>query len=273
MMKSDLSTNTSEKELYIPLPFWFHRDIGSSLPIYNFTSHDVMLEIELRPLKELLLPSNGIQLATAPDMTNVFVDKVWNINPVLNTTYIFLDKSEELRFKTTTLQYLVEPVKKILLKPDKINNVFNISDELPRYPCKEFIIFGRRKEAISVQNLFLDFSKTQANTDSIISKIGIQFDQTMRVHKKDSEYFNTIQPYMHHETRINYVYNYSFALSPDKFQPSGTCNLTHIPEIFLEIDLEKDISNVKMYEIYIYIRHYDILNIHSGLGDLLLSSK
>lgn len=277
MMNCSNPPSKSEMDLYIPLPFWFHRDIGSSLPIYNFTSHDVIIEIELRPLKELCIFNDNTELSLE-NINNSFLNNVWNINPSLYTTYIFLDKSEELRFKTSILSYLVEPIKKIIINPTNLKNTFNISDEIPRFPSKEFIIFGKQKESITNDNSFLDFSnkKTIPKLGNIISKIGIQFDQTKRVDKKDSDYFNTIQPYMHHKSRLDYIYSYSFSLFPDKFQPSGTCNLTHIPEVFIEIDLEDKLittEDIINYNIYLYIRHYNILNINSGLGNLLLSSK
>lgn len=39
--------------LYIPLPFWFSREIGKSLPVGALLYHDIELTIELTPLKEL----------------------------------------------------------------------------------------------------------------------------------------------------------------------------------------------------------------------------
>ena len=113
-----------ETTVTIPLPFWFHREIGQSLPISNLTYHDAILEIELRPLKELLvgieevLPISSdnsikhLQVKSVSDLTtinvntkvtlfNYFKNKTWNISPVVQTLYIFLDKDLQKQYKHT----------------------------------------------------------------------------------------------------------------------------------------------------------------------------
>ena len=46
--------STNSQNINIPIPFWFHRNIGASLPISSLLYHDAIIELELRPLKELL---------------------------------------------------------------------------------------------------------------------------------------------------------------------------------------------------------------------------
>ena len=93
--------------------------------------HDVILEVELRPIKELInyydithakqsvanlknysyLKSISHLNLDNTDINNIFLNKSWDINPVLNTTYIFLDDEEAKQFNNSTLKYLVEPIK------------------------------------------------------------------------------------------------------------------------------------------------------------------
>ena len=65
---------------------------------------------------------------------------------------------------------------------------------------------------------------------------------------------------------------YSFSLYPDKYEPSGKCNLEHINNISIDLDLKKpsdyDTENY-LYDIFVYFRYYNILEIKSGMGDLL----
>lgn len=43
------------KLLYIPLPFWFSREYGKSLPLVSLLYHDVELTIEIPPIDKLYL--------------------------------------------------------------------------------------------------------------------------------------------------------------------------------------------------------------------------
>ena len=44
----------STQKLYIPLQFWFCRNIGSSLPLISLPHQDVKINIEFRNLNELV---------------------------------------------------------------------------------------------------------------------------------------------------------------------------------------------------------------------------
>ena len=43
----------SKSEIIIPIPFWFSINNGCSLPIGNLQYHDAVVELTLRPIKEL----------------------------------------------------------------------------------------------------------------------------------------------------------------------------------------------------------------------------
>ena len=367
-----------ENRIIIPLPFWFHRDIGCALPIQNLIYHDVMLEIDIRPIKELINYSvvheisssiNHNQIKSVKNLNkdlinSLFKNNQWNLDPILNTTFIFLDKEEKRNYFNNTLQYLVEPIYKY-----EANNIENnillredLSSVIPRQMCKDIYITSKRTD-IKNRNLWLNFSNmddihnkyydyqnyfyylasegktgstnkilnlTEFNTNNkkelnkddwvgldenlyvnpddsitnsdiqnfldiwnyrhfnnipsitrinqdffnkeIIKKIGISFDETVRVTKRDSNYYNKIQPYQHQKNYLDGVYMYSFSLHPNKYEPSGKCNLEHINNISIDLDLKKpsdyDTENY-LYDIFVYFRYYNILEIKSGMGDLL----
>ena len=168
-----------DKKIIIPLPFWFHRDVGCALPIQNLLYHDVILELELRPIKELLNYYDTSDASTtihnlrnyshlrsvsnlnlnSNSVNDIFLNKVWNINPVLNTTYIFLDDEETKQFNNLSLKYLVEPIK--LYEENNVNGNISlkegISSELPQHMCKEFIVTAQRTD-IDYANNWLNFS-------------------------------------------------------------------------------------------------------------------
>ena len=380
-----------DKKIIIPLPFWFHRNVGCSLPIQNLLYHDVILEIELRPIKELInyydithakqsvanlknysyLKSISHLNLNNRDINNIFLNKIWNINPVLNTTYIFLDDEEAKYFKSKSIKYLVEPVKmyeekgvngEVLLKE-------GISSELPQHMCKEFIIAAQRSDVnyannwlnfsnldnsemdtFYMQNYLLQLAKEgyyedinddntlnidivenlsrfisdtditlqsdkwkllnenlilrQSDTitdsdiqnllniwkfrqysdipvithreqsfysDEIIKDISLLFDETTRINRRNTKYYNLLQQFMHHNNHAKNINAYSFSLYPNSYQPGGKVNLKHLGGITFNINTKEPskYGEKYLYNIIIYFRYYNILEIKSGMGDLL----
>ena len=66
-----------------------------------------------------------------------------------------------------------------------------------------------------------------------------------------------------------YIYTYSFALSPEEHQPSGTCNFSRIDNAVLQLDYtgKTDSKNLKVFAV-----NYNVLRIMSGMGGLAYSN-
>ena len=274
--------------LTIPLPFWFHRNIGCSLPLNNLLYHDVTIEIELRPINQIITNINNSTNINNNNFLNIFEDSTWNIDAKIDATYIFLDNILKDSFEKSDLQYIVEPVM-IFKEKNQSGHIKleeNLTAALPRHQCKEIYILGRRNDNleflnftnnINIEDLYSNSRSNMTNKDllfynnNIINNIEIKFNTTYRLDKKDGDYFTLIQPYLHHKYNIKGLYSYSFSLNPDKFQPSGKCNFSHIEKISLLIDLKNPIDNQKKYkyDLLIYFRYYNILQIRGGMGDLL----
>ena len=95
----------------------------------------------------------------------------------------------------------------------------------------------------------------------------LQLNGHDRFQERLGSYFNLVQPYQHHTnvpaTGINV---YSFALEPEKHQPSGTCNFSRIDSAVLQLQLTTKAS--KGSKIRVYAINYNVLRIMSGMGGL-----
>ena len=96
-----------------------------------------------------------------------------------------------------------------------------------------------------------------------------------RFSSRTGRYFNTVQPYQHHSNGPAPGINvYSFALSPEEHQPSGTCNFSRIDKAALDITLtdystkDENGTSGKNTQIKIYATNYNVLRIMSGMGGL-----
>ena len=84
-------------------------------------------------------------------------------------------------------------------------------------------------------------------------------------------YYNLLQQFMHHNNYIKNINMYSFSLSPDSYQPDGKINFEHLGGITLDINTKEPYNYGEdyLYNILIYFRYYNILEIKSGMADLL----
>jgi hypothetical protein len=131
MVGADQDITKSGTTLYIPLEFWFCRNIGLALPLIALQYHEVKLKIEFETSDRCVYKLNGT--ATEP---------VTAVNPLSNVNlwvdYIFLDTDERRKFAQLSHEYLIEqlqfPGAETLPAnaPARIKLSFN-------HPCKELV--------------------------------------------------------------------------------------------------------------------------------------
>lgn len=245
-----------------------------------------------------------------------FTERELNINPFIEAEYVYLDNDERTRFALATHEYLIEdvfappslknikskgdhniilhhPVKELIVVSQRsdmehVNNwnnysnwpIENVSPTSFRYNNIENMYYSNITDRVLFYNRYTpseaEYKKEYFN-ENIIEKMSLLFDGHIRLDKKDSGYFNHLQPFQHHKRKIkNGIHVYSFSLKPDDFQPSGACNFSRVNNFKLHIDPgiqsgEKEIPKVNgvnhfNYNFNIYAVHYNILKIASGLG-------
>ena len=102
----------------------------------------------------------------------------------------------------------------------------------------------------------------------------LQLNGHDRFSEREGRYFNLVQPYQHHEnvpsTGINV---YSFGLTPEEHQPSGTCNMSRIDNATLHLTLTPDaVTGGRSCKVRVYAVNYNVLRIMSGMGGLAYSN-
>jgi hypothetical protein len=95
----------------------------------------------------------------------------------------------------------------------------------------------------------------------------LQLNGHDRFQERLGSYFNIVQPYQHHTNcPATGICVYSFALEPEKHQPSGTCNFSRIDSAVLQLQLTAKAA--KGSKIRVYAVNYNVLRIMSGMGGL-----
>ena len=138
---------------------------------------------------------------------------------------------------------------------------------------------------LDTNNYYNRNSDSFNNVNNIMYNAKLMFNGNDRFSSKDNIFFNYLQPYKYHTSTPSPGVNvFSFALNPEDNQPSGTCNMSRIDLIQLELairwlskktDASLNCDSVDMYEGYeliIFATNYNVLRILGGMGGLVFSN-
>lgn len=93
---------------------------------------------------------------------------------------------------------------------------------------------------------------------------------------RDPYYFTLVQNFQNHSNIPDNIHSFSFALHPENFQPSGSCNFSCIDSKILYLDFNQNlIDNININNdsliVKIIARSYNILKIENGYGKIIFS--
>ena len=248
---------TSQK-LYVPLMFWFCRDNGLALPLIALQYHPVNLKIKFAAANNTGM--GGLTLTSA----KCFVD------------YVFLDTDERKKFAQTKHEYLIEQVQKFTQQLNRTAGETTKADLIFNHPVKELVWFvppkyttttdaGTGQKNFNAYNAFLESGQAT-----------LRLNNTLRFKERSGRYFDSVQTYQHHTgSGRQGLYCYSFALNPEKHQPSGSCNFSRIDSAILEMTngSASDVSlSSSLSSVHVYAHNYNVLRIMSGMGGLAYSN-
>jgi len=267
-----------DNKLFIPLQFWFCKSPGLALPLVALQYHEIKLEITFEKFTNLIVGvKNGVYQKIVknnkvlPSFSNSF--RVWN-------TYYYLDTTERRKFAQNAHEYLIEQIQEqdgdldYLTEPNYIRlNLLN--------PTKEIIfVFNRNNSNAPINDFSIGDNIIPNGTPNQFAPLRdfkLILNGTDRFRERSGETFRLCTNYEQH-TRIpmNYIYVYSFALRPEEFQPSGTCNFSRIDSAQLYFILRNDTTNLQNYtelpSFTLYAPCYNILRIMGGMGGLAYSN-
>lgn len=277
---------------YIPLHFWFNRNPGLALPIIALQYHEIKFHFTFRRMTALFNSNaNAENNPNVAPKVNLFID------------FIYLDKEERKKFATEKHQYLIEQLQR--MGPESLSTTHNLNFN---HPIKELFWVCRNKKAGTeatdlttqgsstngVNNLssyaentwsyndFFNFICPDRSNLARTEVIGgnksyepfeyarLTFNGVDRFTKRRPSYFRVVQPSTHH-SRIptKHIYCYSFALRPEDFQPSGSCNFSQIHNAQL---LFENITTIGNMELIVFAVNYNQLCIMNGMAGLRYSN-
>jgi hypothetical protein len=270
-------------ELYVPLEFWFCRNVGLALPLIALQYHEVKINIEFESAANLYDKDAKNTTSTSATLNSTYtVNDISLEDAKLWVDYIFLDTDERRRFAQLSHEYLIEQLQ--FTGTDNITSSTSADGMKSmrmnfNHPCKELVWAIKNTSAGVYWNNFSTATPLSGvnttlndyyNSTNPVMQAKIMLNGNDRFAQRKGEYFSLVQPYQHHENTPDDFHKginvYSFALKPEEHQPSGTLNMSRIDTAVLS--LSSSISGT----IHIYAVNYNVLRILSGMGGLAYSN-
>lgn len=262
----NVNSQSGEINLFVPLPFWFCRDLAQTLPMISLGYSDIVLEVEFRPLIECLY-SGGLR-SVLSGLVDLSAIKMLDCSVVAE--YIYLDSKERTVFASKPdINYLIEQMWDLDITVEESDVHKNYS--LPfNHPVKEILWFYR-SNYWEERNAWDKYTVPLGVNELPAFESGrLLFNGNDRVSLINADYFRYVQPLYHHlSSGSGFVYFYCFAENADSLQPSGTANFSFIDEAVLGLDYKQYILAGR---ITIMAINYNFLKIKKGMAGLLYSA-
>ncbi len=286
--------------IYVPLQFWFNRNPGLALPLIALQYHEVRFNITLADAVDLVTGAGatGAQVSAAAAALPALTDMA------LYLDYVYLDVEERRRFAQESHEYLIDQLQ--YTGQQQITTASGRLDLTLNHPVKELVwVFQDARKpdcaipAASAGTNYTPAAYTQPfSYDDIVNRARLQINGQDRFDERYGDYFWKVQPYQHHTggaysralvsgsaviatSSPNPINVYSFAISPEEHQPSGTCNFSRIDTATLVYDSRRPASGADdgsypskayPYNFRVYAVNYNIFRIMSGMGGLAYSN-
>ena len=241
------------KDVYVPLQFWFNRNVGLALPLIALQYHEVKINITFAAAAEQYI---GAETHGFENEAELWVD------------YIFLDTEERKRFAQMSHEYLIDQLQYSGQESAGTKWRLNFN-----HPVKEIVWKVGDTASAGVSDTAANGVPTPATWKLILNGHD-------RFAAREETYFTQLQKYYHH-TNVPASYHldttagegasanttavYSFALRPEEHQPSGTCN-------FSRIDNAQIVKVGANATPTFYAVNYNVLRVVSGMGGLAYSN-
>lgn len=227
-----------EQHLYIPFQFWFTKKAAAALPLIALSKQKVQVRIKLRDFHDVVtydgpLPPNQMSLG----------------NSGLIVDYILLDEPDKERYMRDELDYIIEQWQTDLVYGVTPNAGIQNFELDFRFAVKEIIWVLVEQNSLDNNDYFNFGSRDPSKIGGeMFTYATILFDGKERCPRMPESYFRLVQPQTYH-TRAGdrNIYVFSFSVSPEINQPSGTANFSRFDKTTLNLELVDGIPAANLF--------------------------
>jgi len=263
--------HVQERAIFIPLQFWFCRNYGLALPLIALSYHEVKLNVEFAHVEELIR-SAGIEMRNIELQAQLWVEYIYLddderrrfaqttheylIEQVQRNTEIIEPSSSREAPNTHSIALnFVHPVKELIwvVQPieyltgtDRQNSNYTAIKSNPPVDAEIHTEtglsvlsgdsgLGAINNQIKLRDISVQSCVRPPGSKNPVVRAKLRLNGNDRIATRPGTYFNWVQTRDRHTCipKSPGINVYSFALFPEKHQPSGTCNFSRIDNAFL----------------------------------------
>jgi hypothetical protein len=250
--------------LNIPLTFWFCKKAGLYFPIIalqyspisltiKFNSINLCAHVEKMPTSDNTgAPIELTQLA----LSDIWDNKGYFLTAKLVTDYIYLDTQERKRFAQSAHEYLIETTQRMTLTD--ITDHYSTALLEFSGPVKEIIWYAQKTayvQGIETQKKMLfNYTTGPKYNGNPFYSAELTLNGKTLFDSSITTFFSCVLPYARH-TRVpaDGINVYPFCLWPEEYQPSGSCNMSVIPNCVISFTIDPSMFSYKLSDISPYI--------------------
>lgn len=246
--------------LNIPLNFWFCKKAGLYFPIIALQYSPISLTIKFNSVDQCAYveklpefdnnnnPINLNQLA----MSDIWDNKGYFLSAKLLTDYIYLDTQERKRFAQSAHEYLIETTQRMILK--------DVSDHYPTAlldfsgPVKEIIWYAQKSAYLhgteTQQKMLFNYTPSPIYVGNPFYSASLTLNGKTLFDSSITNFFSGVLPYERHtRTPLDGINVYPFCIWPEEHQPSGSCNMSVIPNCVISFTIDPAMFSYKLSDI------------------------
>jgi len=256
-----LGTSTSDVDFYVDVPFYFHREPALAFPLCAVCdAQEVEVEVKLRNVADLVV---DVTDGSLPTLTRAHSISSF----VMQCEMVFLDNIEKIKFKNTPKDYLITQ--------NQLNH-FIIPKNQDVFKCQLSFTNLVRELYFVIQSVgarvfdYDNYRQTDLDGKLVqyehLKYLTLTLDGGEVLTRKTGSvaFLKSVQAAIHHAKTqiIRRFYSYSFALEPEKAQPSGQINFSVIKDQNLELALNRNALQDR--NLRVYARSFNILRVSGG---------
>ena len=256
-----LGTSTNDVDFYVDIPFYFHREPTLAFPLCAVCDQqEVEVEVTLRDVADLVVDVTDGSLPVLSGTHSI-------TSFVMQCEMVFLDPIEKIKFKNTPKDYLITQ--------NQLNS-FLVPKGQDTFKCKlsftnlvKELYFVIQSEGARVFD-FDNYRQTDLDGRLVqyehLKHLTLTLDGSEVLTEKTGKvvFLKAVQAAIHHAKTqlIRRFYSYSFALEPEKAQPTGQLNFTVIKDQNLGLTLNRNALQDR--QVRVYARSYNVLRVAGG---------
>jgi hypothetical protein len=185
----------------------------------------------------------------------------------LPVEYVFLSDDEIKYIQSAKVDYVITQLQLAQISLPAVTDILSAYRLYFINPVKE-LFFVIQDSAVLLTNDYFNYTNTTTDGEQLIN-LELQFngEDIITRNVADALYLGKVQ-FLKNHTRVPDmpIYNYSFAVDPENYLPSGQVNMSRIMDQSISMSLTQSdfVRNIRVYAV-----SYNILRVQNGLAGVM----